>query len=111
MSFVAAKRWKSEFARANVRADSIWNRHIRKCDGMCVNHGERPRTHGCRCFECWLVHRLTKKVASGLLDESVARCAGCALRVPRGYGEFVVDVGVFHKRCAGQYEKELSDGY
>lgn len=108
--FVPGRKWISEYARANIRADSAARRYLRKCDGMCVNHDSRPRTHGCRCFECWLVHKLKKAVADSLLDAAVVRCFECELRVPHGYGVFVEGVGMFHKRCAEQYAKGSSDG-
>lgn len=111
--FVPRKRNLSEQTRENIRVSSRAARAKRKLDGLCVNHHAepRPRTHGCRCFECWLVHRLKEPTATSLLDSSVMRCIGCELRVPTGYGEFVDDVGMFHKRCAEQlYEKGSIDG-
>lgn len=111
--FVPRKRNLSERTREKIRVSSRAARAQRKLDGLCVNHHAEPvlRTHGCRCFECWLVHKLTKSVASELLEAAVARCIECVQRVPTGYGEILEDVGMFHHRCAEQlYEKGSNDG-
>lgn len=110
-SFVPYRRPLSPHLRAKINSESREKRAVRKTEGLCINHDDRARVYGCRCFECWLVHKLTKPVAGALLDRAVSRCNGCELRVPEGYGKLVPDVGLFHKRCLEQHRKESEDAH
>lgn len=99
------------------KAYSKKRRADRKAARRCINHEDRWSTHGVRCFECWLVHRVGRIKATELMTKSVLRCNGCEQLVPHGYGSLDDVRGLMHVRCARfpfvvdpQPKKEPSNG-
>lgn len=84
------------------KAYSKKRRADRKAARRCLNHEDRWSTHGVRCFECWLVHRVGRVKATELLAKAVVRCNVCEQLVPTGYGifgEVAAAGGIVHTRC------------
>lgn len=81
------------------KAYSKKRRADRKAAHRCLNHEERWATHGCRCFECFLVHRVGRIKATELLSTAVSRCNVCEQLVPAGYGFPNSEHGMRHTEC------------